>query len=1019
MKPSKLTRDERLAHQAAGQDRLPRPLVGTVLLVALALAAGCGARGHARSTTQSATPGGVPNIPISGALRVVELRGSVQVQTGRHAATRWRALARGQQAENVRGLRVEGRGAQLRLDDGHHPTRLWLRGGSALRLGQTDSGEIRLSLVRGTARISATGSAQLALVEGRKRIALSGRDLLLQRTATGRLARVQTALRPDAAGWTMALSGRRRSPLGTLQVRLRAKKNKTRDDDTGAEPAASADRPAGSMRLRRVIVSAHTSGDAAATEVEHVFYNPTDQQLEGTFRFPLPERASLLGLAMEIDGELMEGELVERDKARRTYQSIVDAMRDPALLEWEQGNTFKLRVFPIEPRSEKRIVIRYVAPLVRGPAGLEYRYDVAAPADQPPIDRFSVKLDGRDLLDARGLTGERAIAALVDAPTQRTALREVKADGVYTAVRLAPDWRRLLGGRSHRRGAHAQPAPRDLLLVVDTSRSSLESRPLALQTVRELVGQLRPRDRFVVLASDITVRAHAAKLAPARDTSVERALRFVEQIEPDGASDLGAALRELGRRVRRLRSEASERKGRRRTVQVVYVGDGTPTWGACEPKRLRTLAAEALGKQPLHAVILGRSADGELLRRLAAQQGGRAIAPRGELEIQRFSLQLAYGAELPRLRSATVEAGADDEVYPREPRTLFRGDELTVLVRTPTGKKPPKKLRLRGSLGDRDVALSISLSRVAPARHVAHRWARRHIAQLQQSGAAKEKVVAASKRHGVMSRYTAFLVLESEEAYARHQIARRQRARDQRVQVSGADLESLGARQARLSPDHLQPGDPEVRIPAPRDARSVVVVFPWGETKIAHYEQQSGMWMVRFLVSKDTPDGVYRIAVRITHADGRVELSHLSYVVDTRGPKLRLSMRRLRGTPARYLLSAKQIATRLEIERERERQRIAGGTPSRKGDDSGAEAKARYAQLVKDIKRIEVRAPDGQLLRLSLRRSGWLRAVWRPRRALRGEQLLTVVAVDKAYNRSVLQLRFDPDSGRLRQRTVR
>ena len=50
----------------------------------------------------------------------------------------------------------------------------------------------------------------------------------------------------------------------------------------------------------------------------------------------------------------MDGELVEIEKARKTYESIVDEMRDPALLEWEHGRTFKLRVFPIERARKAR-----------------------------------------------------------------------------------------------------------------------------------------------------------------------------------------------------------------------------------------------------------------------------------------------------------------------------------------------------------------------------------------------------------------------------------------------------------------------------------------------------------------------------------------------------------------------------------------------------------------------------------------------------------------------------------------
>jgi hypothetical protein len=54
----------------------------------------------------------------------------------------------------------------------------------------------------------------------------------------------------------------------------------------------------------------------ARYEVEHVFFNPTEQQLEGTFRFPLPSGSIVTGLALEVDGKLMDGEMPERERAR-------------------------------------------------------------------------------------------------------------------------------------------------------------------------------------------------------------------------------------------------------------------------------------------------------------------------------------------------------------------------------------------------------------------------------------------------------------------------------------------------------------------------------------------------------------------------------------------------------------------------------------------------------------------------------------------------------------------------------
>src|SRR5207245_1370078 len=81
--------------------------------------------------------------------------------------------------------------------------------------------------------------------------------------------------------------------------------------------------------------------------------------MEVTFYFPRPPDASLSRLAMYVDGQRMEGGMVERDYARQVYESILYRQRDPALLEWVDGTTFKMRVFPLEPRQEKRIVLSY------------------------------------------------------------------------------------------------------------------------------------------------------------------------------------------------------------------------------------------------------------------------------------------------------------------------------------------------------------------------------------------------------------------------------------------------------------------------------------------------------------------------------------------------------------------------------------------------------------------------------------------------------------------------------------
>ena len=49
-------------------------------------------------------------------------------------------------------------------------------------------------------------------------------------------------------------------------------------------------------------------------------------------------------------------------------------MKDPALLEWVDGSTFKMRVFPLEGRQEKRIILSYTQRLPSLYGHSEYRF---------------------------------------------------------------------------------------------------------------------------------------------------------------------------------------------------------------------------------------------------------------------------------------------------------------------------------------------------------------------------------------------------------------------------------------------------------------------------------------------------------------------------------------------------------------------------------------------------------------------------------------------------------------------
>ncbi len=120
----------------------------------------------------------------------------------------------------------------------------------------------------------------------------------------------------------------------------------------------------------------------ALTQLRLVFDNPRAQQIEGQFRITLPERASISRFAMLTNGQWQEGEVVERQAARRAYEDFLHRRQDPALLEQQAGNEFSARIFPIPPHAHKEIIIAYSEELL----GNDYRIGLKGLPEVQAID---------------------------------------------------------------------------------------------------------------------------------------------------------------------------------------------------------------------------------------------------------------------------------------------------------------------------------------------------------------------------------------------------------------------------------------------------------------------------------------------------------------------------------------------------------------------------------------------------------------------------------------------------------
>ncbi len=556
-------------------------------------------------------------------------------------------------------------------------------------------------------------------------------------------------------------------------------------------------------------VKVRIAGNVARTEIEEVFRNDTAQQLEGLYRFPLPPEAQVETLALDVNGQMEPGSFVDRDRAaaiwrgvirhatptplptREEYVWVPGPWHDPALLEWQRGGRFELRVFPIPAHGSRRVSISYTQTVAPSAGVRRYVYPLPHnPDGSTRVDDFSidVKVLGHDAHRPVAMTGYALAPAASDGEAgehRAFTQQSFVPTGDLVVEYGLPDARAPLTAWTYQPPAGAPDAPsldrpyaafairptlprwgdarpRDYVFVVDASRSMVGERfARAARLVSASVSEMDRRDRFTVLACDTRCRAMGAVRGASEDGAAE-AQRFLSQIDPAGASDLVAQVRDAVR-------ASAERPEAGRDVRIVYVGDGAASVGWRRPDRVAAEVSEAISSThtTVTAVAIGSDADAQSLGALA-RGGGGALVPYVPGERVRAAalslLEATYGVAL-RDPEVILPAGLVDAAPAKLP-TLRAGSEAIVVARV-TSPSVAGDVVLRGTVGgepfEARYPVNLALSSNAGNAFVPRLYASARIADLEASGApaARAEIINLSQRFRVASRYTSLLVLES------------------------------------------------------------------------------------------------------------------------------------------------------------------------------------------------------------------------------------------------------------------
>ncbi|WP_257454722.1 VIT domain-containing protein [Archangium lipolyticum] len=607
------------------------------------------------------------------------------------------------------------------------------------------------------------------------------------------------------------------------------------------------------LKARAVRVVTYIQGARARTVVDYLFENDTPRTLEGTFYYPLPGGATVAGLALysgavAVDspslfqsaellpplgdgsgkpeelvaaappgppgtkrswGVAQEARVVEQKRAREVYEDVVRQGVDPALLEWAGASTFSARVFPLPPKSLKRVVVAYEQTLLFDGQHLRYTWPL------PPGAGKALKVSARVHVDPRH-AGEVTVGPEAGQPRTLGAWRawdwpQLKGDGALE-VALTPrnaEADVLVGGDPAGLPGHAfytrvrlperltagnEGAPTGrAVLVVDTSLSVEEGNAWALQAalLRALLEKDESLGEYAVLLFDVRPRwLHGPGFRRNTPEARQETFAELERVYLEGASHVDGMLAELDRASRDWLKPAAG-GGR---VTAFLLSDGNVTWGQSHVDALisRHSATETLrwvGYRFGEAAV-----NQELFDALARASGGRVVNVLSGAEVE-AAARAHRAASVVLARVEVKGARVKDVVVAGRPHLVFPGQELQVAGRLVDDG--PAQLEVVTQAAGEERSLTVPLAREQDSTFAPRAWAELFVSRLVALDDVKldRMVVALSQHYRLTNARASMLVLESEGDYVRFAV------RDEQMDLS--DLDTLKKQQEDQRRDEL------------------------------------------------------------------------------------------------------------------------------------------------------------------------------------------------------------------------
>jgi Ca-activated chloride channel family protein len=555
------------------------------------------------------------------------------------------------------------------------------------------------------------------------------------------------------------------------------------------------------LPLKSTWIDVNISGVIADVKVTQVYKNQGKRPLEAIYVFPGSTRAAVYGMKMTVGERTILAEIREREQARQEYSAAKQAGKSASLLEQHRPNVFQMNVANILPSDAVKVELRYTELLIPTDAVYEFvyptvvgpRYVEEPAADTGPADLWTAN-PYQHQGEPPGYTFNIDVDIAAGLPIQDIICTSHKADIQYTGsafatVRLDPSetyggnrdfiLKYRLAGNTIETGlllfegakenffllmlqppkkvSKSQIPPREYIFIVDVS-GSMHGFPLNITKtlIKDLIGNLRPSDRFNVLLFAGGSQLMAERSLPATQANIIQAINIIERQRGGGGTRLLPALK----RVLSLpKIEGFSRS-------VVIATDG---YVAVEDEAF-DLIRNNLDHANMFTFGIGSSVNRHLIEGMArVGMGEPFVITRPEEAIQKAN-RFRTLIESPVLTDVSVDFQGID-VYDVEPPSI-----PDVLAERPVivfGKWRGKRqgtISLHGSTGDRTFFREVDVSSARPLKTnsaLRYLWARHRVRLLSDYNRLKpqdervEEVTRLGLSYNLLTAYTSFIAVDT------------------------------------------------------------------------------------------------------------------------------------------------------------------------------------------------------------------------------------------------------------------